>query len=38
MEGSFLIKFSQCMGLSMEGFEGEFLELMTKVNKRIIKG
>ena len=38
MKGSFLKKFSQCMGLSMEGFEGEFLELITKVNKRRIKG
>ena len=26
------------MGLSMEGFEGEFLELMTKVNQTRIKG
>ena len=33
-----LQKFSQCMGLSMEGFEGDFMELMTKANQRRIKG
>ena len=37
-EESCLQKFSQCMGLSIKGFEDEFLEPMQKVGQRRCKG
>ena len=37
-EESCLRKFSQCMGLSFAGFEGEFLDLMNRVSLRRNKG
>ena len=36
-EESCLKKFSDSLGMSIEGFEGEFLKLMTKVNQKRIK-
>ena len=33
-EESCLMNFSRCMGMSIEGFEDEFLELMNKVSDR----
>ena len=37
-EESCLMNFSKCMGMSIEGFEDEFLELMNKVSDRRQKG
>ena len=37
-EESCLRNFSQCMDLSIEGFEGDFLELMNRVSRRRNKG
>ena len=32
------MNFSKCMGMSIDGFEDEFLELMSKVSDRRQKG
>ena len=37
-EESCLQKFTQCMGLLIEGFEDDFLKLMTMVSQRRNKG